>query len=103
VNAGRSHHALDDASTLVGVLRHLGELKVPARARRRWCSCSAGSGLALALDGAEPTAEEAVLRDIAVPAALGRYGDCLEIYAEEREAAGAPSVEEPSRRLGGAS
>ena len=43
-------------------------------------------------------------RELALPAALGRYGDCLENYAEEREAAGsdAPTVEELIERLGGA-
>ncbi len=102
VEAGRSHHALDDASTLVGVLRHLGELKV-ARSRKAALPHLLGwLGLALALQGGEPTPEERVLRDIALPAALGRYGDCLEIYAEECAAAGAPPVEELIERLGGA-
>ena len=101
VDAGRSHHALDDASTLVGVLRNLGDLKV-ARSRKAALPQLLGwLGLALALDDAEPTAEEHVLKDLALPAALGRYGDCLELYAEECEAAGAPSVEELIERLGG--
>ncbi|HUF35229.1 MAG TPA: UvrD-helicase domain-containing protein [Gemmatimonadales bacterium] len=103
VDTGRSHHALDDAGTLAGVLRHLGDLKI-ARSRKAALAHLLGwLGLALALDdGGEPTAEERLLREIALPATLGRYGDCLDIYAEEREAAGAPAVEELIERLGGA-
>ena len=103
VSAGRSHHALDDASALAGVMRHLGELKL-ARARRCALVHLLGwLGLAMALDDeAEPTGEERLLRELALPATVGRYGDCLQVYAEEREAAGAPSVEELIERLGGA-
>ena len=55
-----------------------------ARGRRPWSSCSDGSGLALALDDAgDPTPEERLLRDLATPAALGRYSGCLEAYAEQ--------------------
>ena len=107
VSVGRSHHALDDAGALAGVLRHLGELKL-ARARRSALAHLLGwLGLALALDApAEPTAEERLLRELTLPAALGRFGDCLEVYAEERDAlpdpVDAPSVEELIERLGGA-
>ncbi|MBA3319484.1 MAG: UvrD-helicase domain-containing protein [Gemmatimonadales bacterium] len=103
VDVGRSHHALDDASALAGVMRHLGALKL-ARARRSALVQLLGwLGLALALDdSAEPTAEERLLRDVSLPATVGRYGDCLQVYAEEREAAGAPPVEELAERLGGA-
>ncbi|HEU5171192.1 MAG TPA: UvrD-helicase domain-containing protein [Gemmatimonadales bacterium] len=104
VDAGRSHHALDDARTLVGVLRHLGELKV-RRARTAAAVQTLGHlGLALTLHAtAEPAPEEALLRELALPAALGRYGNCLECYAAEREAApgDAPPVEELVERLGG--
>jgi superfamily I DNA/RNA helicase/DNA polymerase III epsilon subunit-like protein len=103
VSAGRSHHALDDAGTLVGVLRKLGDLKL-ARARKAALVHLLGwLGLALALDSpSEPTAEERVLLELALPSVLGRYGDCLEVYAAECAAAGAPSVEEIIERLGGA-
>jgi len=103
VEVGRSHHALDDAAALAGVMRHLGALKL-ARARRSALVQLLGwLGLALALDDpAEPTAEERLLREVSLPATVGRYGDCLQVYAEEREAAGAPSVEELTERLGGA-
>jgi DNA helicase II / ATP-dependent DNA helicase PcrA len=102
VDAGRSHHALDDTAALAGVMRHLGALKL-ARARRSALVQLLGwLGLALALDDAEPTAEERLLREVALPATVGRYGDCLQVYAEECEAAGAPPVEELTERLGGA-
>jgi DNA helicase-2/ATP-dependent DNA helicase PcrA len=106
VSAGRSHHALDDAAALAGVLRHLGELKL-ARARKSALAHLLGwLGLALALDqSGEPTAEERLLRELTLPAALGRFSDCLEVYAEERDAlpdpVDAPSVEELIERLGG--
>jgi len=103
VSAGRSHHALDDASALAGVMRHLGALKL-ARARRCALVQLLGwLGLAMALDDeAEPTGEERLLRELALPATVGHYGDCLQVYAEEREAAGAPSMEAVVERLGGA-
>ena len=102
VDAGRSHHALDDAAALAGVMRHLGALKL-ARARKAALVQLLGwLGLAMALDDSEPTPEERLLREIALPATVGRYGDCLQVYAEEREAAGAPPVEVLTERLGGA-
>ncbi|CAN5869347.1 hypothetical protein BH24GEM1_BH24GEM1_22850 [soil metagenome] len=103
VDVGRSHHALDDAAALAGVMRHLGALKL-ARARRAALVQLLGwLGLALALDEPdEPTAEERLMREISLPATVGRYGDCLQVYAEEREMAGAPSVEALTERLGGA-
>jgi superfamily I DNA/RNA helicase/DNA polymerase III epsilon subunit-like protein len=103
VDAGRSHHALDDASALVGVLRSLGELKL-ARSRKLALPNLLGwLGLAFALHRPhDETPEERVLRDIALPATLGRYGNCLEVYAAECEAAGAPPLEELIERLGGA-
>jgi hypothetical protein len=105
LDAGRSHHALDDAATLAGVMRHLGALKL-ARGRRCALAQSLGwLGLALALDDSgEPGAEERALREVSLPAAVGRYSDCLQVYAEARESAGvdAPSLEELIERLGGA-
>lgn len=103
VAAGRSHHALDDAGALAGVLRHLGELKLARTRKAALVHLLGWLGLALALDASrEPSAEERLLRELALPATLGRYGDCLEVYAEECEAAGAPPVAELVERLGGA-
>jgi DNA polymerase III epsilon subunit family exonuclease len=103
VAIGRSHHALDDASALVGVMRHLGELRL-ARARKSSLVHLLGwLGLALALDDrADASTEERMVRDLALPAAVGRYSDCLQVYAEECGPAGAPTVEELVERLGGA-
>ncbi len=105
VDGGRSHHALDDAATLARVLRHLGALKLGRARRSALVQLLGWVGLALALDDqAEPSNEERLLRDVSLPATVGRYSDCLQIYAEEREAAGleALPVEELIERLGGA-
>ncbi len=100
----RSHHALDDSAALAGVLKSLGVLKL-ARARRCALVQLLGwLGLALALDQPdEPSAEEQLLREVTLPATVGRFGDCLQVYAEECEAAGpsAPSYDELVDRLGG--
>jgi DNA helicase-2/ATP-dependent DNA helicase PcrA len=107
IRAGRSHHALDDASTLVGVLHHLSTLRL-RRARIAAVSQALGHlGLALALDHPEGrTAEERLLRELALPAAVGRYGNCLEQYAAERESCAggpgdAPDLAALIERLGG--
>jgi superfamily I DNA/RNA helicase/DNA polymerase III epsilon subunit-like protein len=107
VDAGRSHHALDDAATLVGVLRHLSVLRL-RRARTAAVAQALGHlGLALALDHpVGRTPEERLLRELALPAAVGRYGNCLECYGAAREACGeahggAPALAELIERLGG--
>ncbi|MGH7631577.1 MAG: UvrD-helicase domain-containing protein [Gemmatimonadales bacterium] len=107
VSAGRSHHALDDARSLAGVLHHLSLLRL-RRARTAAVSQALGHlGLALALDHATGrTPEEQLLRELALPAAVGRYGNCLERYAAERDACGAdagdaPTAAELIERLGG--
>ena len=100
----RAHHALDDALALAGVLGRLEELKLVRGRKAALVQVLGFLGLALALDQApEPTAEERLLRELALPHALGRYGDCLERYAAELEAGapGAPSLEELIERLGG--
>jgi DNA helicase II / ATP-dependent DNA helicase PcrA len=103
VSSGRSHHALDDAAALAGVMRHLGALKLSRARKSALVQVLGWLGLALALDEtAEATPEERLLREISLPATVGRYGDCLQVYAEECEAAGAPGVEELTERLGGA-
>jgi superfamily I DNA/RNA helicase/DNA polymerase III epsilon subunit-like protein len=107
LHPGRSHHALDDASTLAGVLHHLSILRL-RRARIAAVGQALGHlGLALALDHAVGrTAEERVLRELALPAAVGRYGNCLECYDAARAACGgahgdAPALAELIERLGG--
>ncbi len=104
VPLARAHHALDDAEALARVLGRLEALKA-GRARKAAQVQTLGYlGLALALDqGPGPTPEERLLRELAVPHALGRYSDCLELYAAELEtgAPGAPPVDEVIERLGG--
>jgi DNA polymerase III epsilon subunit family exonuclease len=105
VERGRSHHAEDDSVALAGVLKSLGVLKL---ARHRKCALVqmlGWLGLWMALDApAEPTGEETLLREVSLPATVGRYGDCLQVYAEERDAAGptAPAMDALMERLGGA-
>jgi DNA helicase-2/ATP-dependent DNA helicase PcrA len=102
VHVGRAHHALDDVSMLAGVVHYLGELSL-IRARTSAMVGALGYlGLAFALNGCrEMTVEEQVLRDLAVPATLGRFSNCLDVYADECAAAGAPPVDEIIERLGG--
>jgi superfamily I DNA/RNA helicase len=102
VARGRSHHAIDDAATLVGVARQLGELQLVRARKTALVQLLGWLGLALALDApADQTVEERVLRDVALPAALGRYSGCLEAYAEQAAGTAAPSAEELVERLGG--
>ena len=64
VARGRSHHALDDAATLVGVARHLGELRLVRARKTALVQLLGWLGLALALDdAADPSPEERLLRD----------------------------------------
>ncbi len=103
VPLARAHHALDDTLALARVLGRLEELK-RARGRKAALVQLLGFlGLALALEQPDTTAEIMLLRELALPPALGRYSDCLELYAAELEAGapGAPPVDEVIERLGG--
>src|SRR5438093_5830861 len=116
IDAGRAHHALDDAVTLARVYREL-ERQRGIRARKAvLVNLLDYLGLALAL---EPRGEQGagspkglpdgrkerdVLFKLAKFYTLGRYGDALAFYEMERErtgAAGTPSVDEVIPRLGG--
>src|SRR5213592_3857856 len=116
IDAGRAHHALDDAVTLAQVYREL-ERQRGIRARKAvLLNLLDYLGLALAL---EPRTEQQagspkglpdgrkerdVLFKLAKFYTLGRYGDALTFYEMERErtgAAGTPSVDEVIHRLGG--
>jgi superfamily I DNA/RNA helicase len=105
VNAGRAHHALDDALTLAGVLAQLSRRQM---VRARTASLTnlldyLGLGLALEPDAGRG-GEGAVLFDIAAGYTLGRYTECLEVYRAERErldVAGLPTVEEVIARFPG--
>src|SRR5437764_751557 len=103
IDAGRAHHALDDAVTLARVYREL-ERRREIRARKAvLVNLLDYLGLALALEGAG-SGERDLLFKLAKFYTLGRYSDALEFYQMERERAGrtaAPSVDEVIERLGG--
>ena len=107
IDAGRAHHALDDAITLARVYREL-ERRRGIRARKAvLVNVLDYLGLALAL---EPLTEQGggsgereLLFKLAKFYTLGRYSDALEFYEMERERSGAtaPSVDAVIERLGG--
>jgi DNA polymerase III epsilon subunit family exonuclease len=112
IDAGRAHHALDDAATLARVYREL-ERQRGIRARKAvLVNLLDYLGLALALQqGAgspkgvpDGPGEQAMLFKLAKFYTLGRYSDALTFYEMERDRTGgdpAPPVDEVIRRLGG--
>ena len=106
IDPGRSHHALDDAVTLARVFGELERERLVRARKAVLVNLLDYLGLALALERREPPNDEPrMLFQIARVYALGRYSDCLESYAAERERTGAqaPSVDEVIERLGGKS
>jgi DNA polymerase III epsilon subunit-like protein len=104
IEVGRAHHAWDDAFMLAGVVPCLNEMRV--RRARTIASVNLLDylGLALALDvSSSPDAEEILFQRITRPYTLGRYTDCLDVYAAEVAAGapGSPDLEEVIERLGG--
>jgi len=104
IDAGRAHHALDDAVTLAGVYREL-ERQRAIRARKAvLVNLLDYLGLALALEQGAGSGEQAMLLKLAKFYTLGRYSDALAFYEMERERGGsaaAPPVDEVIKRLGG--
>src|SRR5882762_3321923 len=104
IDAGRAHHALDDAVTLAKVYREL-ERQRGIRARKAvLVNLLDYLGLALALQQGAKTGERDMLFKLAKFYTLGRYSDALAFYEMERERTGgdsAPLVDEVIRRLGG--
>ncbi len=108
IDAGRAHHALDDAVTLARVYREL-ERQRGIRARKSvLVNLLDYLGLALALEPRTGREAERAERDMLFKLAkfytLGRYSDALAFYEMERERSGgaaAPSVDDVIRRLGG--
>src|SRR5207237_9850875 len=103
IDAGRAHHALDDAVTLARVYREL-ERRREIRARKAvLVNLLDYLGLALALEQGPGSAERGLLFKLAKFYTLGRYSDALAYYAMERERTGeaAPAVDEVIERLGG--
>jgi DNA polymerase III epsilon subunit family exonuclease len=104
IDAGRAHHALDDAVTLARVYREL-ERQRGIRARKAvLVNLLDYLGLALALEQGAMSGEREMLFKLAKFYTLGRYSDALAFYEMERERTGgdpAPPVDEVIRRLGG--
>src|SRR5213082_1997128 len=104
IDAGRAHHALDDAITLARVYRDL-ERRRGIRARKAvLVNLLDYLGLALALERRTGSGERDLLFKVAKFYTLGRYSDALEFYQMERERTGltaAPPVDEVIERLGG--
>ena len=104
IDAGRAHHALDDAVTLARVYREL-ERRRGIRARKAvLVNLLDYLGLALALERRAGSGERELLFKLAKFYTLGRYSDALEFYQMERERTGltaAPPVDEVIERLGG--
>src|SRR5438132_3120 len=104
IDAGRAHHALDDAITLARVYRAL-ERQRGIRARKAvLVNLLDYVGLALALEPrGDGGGERETLFKLSKNYTLGRYSDALAFYEMERErtAAAAPAVDEVIRRLGG--
>ena len=105
VEVGRAHHAWDDAFMLAGVVPALNELRLRRARKIALVHLLDYLGLALALSPASADPEEMLLRDITRPYTLGRYSDCLEVYAAAiaEGVPGAPSLEQVIERLGGRS
>ncbi len=104
VPPGRAHHALDDAVALAKVFGSLNRQKRLRARKAALVNLLDHLAVGLALDGkARFGEEEKLLKKLAVPYALGRYSDCLEFYATERDRAGldVPPLEEVVDRLGG--
>ena len=105
IDAGRAHHALDDAVTLAHVYRELEQQRAVRARKAVLANVLDYLGLALALEGEHGarSREQKLLFDIAKFHTLGRYSDALEFYAMERERRGstAPTVDEVIQRLGG--
>src|SRR5947207_5550382 len=104
IDAGRAHHALDDAVTLAQVYREL-ERQRATRARKAvLVNLLDYLGLAFALEQGAGRREQDMLFKVAKFYTLGRYSDALAFYEMERDrsgAAAAPPVDEVIRRLRG--
>jgi DNA polymerase III epsilon subunit-like protein len=97
VPTGHAHHAADDAVTLARVLAHLSAYKLARSRKSALVNLLDLVGLALALgDDPDPTPERRLLRELARPYVLGRYGDALEFYAAERGRTAATDARPPT-------
>src|SRR5207247_2136111 len=92
IDAGRAHHALDDAVTLARVYREL-ERQRGIRARKAvLVNLLDYLGLALALEQGAGSKEQDILFKLAKFYTLGRYSDALAFYEMERGRTGAATT-----------
>ena len=105
IDAGRAHHALDDAVTLAKIYGELEKQRVIRARKSVLVNLLDYLALGMALEGERGVGrvEWDMLFDRARYYTLGRYSDALEFYETERERTGAtaPTVEEVIERLGG--
>lgn len=92
IDPGTSHSALDDARTLVRVCLALHEMKVVIARKTSLVNLLDYLGIALTLWPDDPGPEAELLRRLCRAFAFGRYSDCLDFYATERDLAGDDSV-----------
>ncbi len=106
LGTGHSHHALDDSLVLARLLPHLRTLEATRNRKAAQVNLLDFLGLGLALEPAPEVhaSEVRLLVELCRPYALGRYSDCLELYAAELASGvpGAPGLDEVIERLGGA-
>ena len=104
IDAGRAHHALDDAVTLARVYRELERLRSIRARKAVLVNLLDYLGLGLTLEQGASSGERDMLFKLARFYTLGRYSDAVAFYEMERERTGgdpAPPVDEVIRRLGG--
>ena len=104
IDTGRSHRALDDAVTLVGVYEALERRRVLRSRKTALVNILPHLGVALVLDPRRRDTEEVgILFEKARIQALGRFSDALELYDAERRRTGmsCPPVEQVVESLGG--
>jgi DNA polymerase III epsilon subunit family exonuclease len=104
IDAGRSHHALDDAVTLAQVFGELERQRVIRARKAVLVNALDFLGLALALEETDrPGDERRVLFELSRFHTLGRFSDSLQIYGLERERSGvvSPPPDDVIDRLGG--
>jgi DNA polymerase III epsilon subunit family exonuclease len=100
----RAHHALDDAVALAKVFSALNRQKRLRARKAALVNILDHLGLALALEPKSRLSDEdRLLLELARAYTLGRYSDCLELYAtdRQRECLSAPDLEDVIARLGG--
>jgi DNA polymerase III epsilon subunit-like protein len=104
VEHGRKHHALDDATALVGVARELATRYLVRTRKSLLVQHLDYLGLALALTEDSARGKEgALLFELSRPYTLGRFSECLEHYETEQRALGGEtlSAEAVVKRMGG--